>query len=299
MSTCSTSTVIVSRCQKTARYEAPGSCHGRAQKYAGAHADENMKVLIFPDARTATARAADEIVRQVAAQPDTVLGLATGGTMEPVYARLRDGQYGVSFSKVTSFNLDEYVGLAPDHPQSYAAYMSHHLFDHLDFNRARTYLPRGNAVSPAMEALRYDRRIAESGGIDLQLLGLGSNGHIGFNEPASSLGSRTRVKTLAPRTRADNARFFESGEDVPRYAITMGIATIMEARTVLLLATGQAKASAARSAIEGPISAFCPGSILQLHPDATVILDEAAAGELALREYYAVVHPGGAEVDLG
>lgn len=258
-----------------------------------------MKVLIFPDAARATSRAADEILAAVRANPASVLGLATGGTMEPLYALLRERREEASFAEVTTFNLDEYVGLAPQHPQSYAAYMARHLFDHLDVDRTRTHLPRGDAASPTDEALRYDRLIAEAGGIDLQLLGLGANGHIGFNEPVSSLGSRTRIKTLTARTRADNARFFGPGEAVPAYAITMGIATIMEARSVVLLATGPSKAAAARMMIEGPVSAFCPASILQFHARATVILDEAAGSELALREYYAVVHPDGEEVDLG
>lgn len=258
-----------------------------------------MKVLIFPDAAAATDRAADHLLRQVAAQPASVLGLATGGTMEPVYARLRERRGGVSFAGVTTLNLDEYVGLAPDHPQSYATYMAHHLFDHLDVDRARTHLPQGDAESPVVEAERYERAIVEAGGIDLQLLGLGVNGHIGFNEPVSSFGSRTRVKTLTSRTRADNARFFGQGEDVPAFAITMGIATIMEAREIVLLATGSDKAAAVRMMVEGPISAFCPASILQFHPHVTVLLDEAAASELKLLDYYNEVHPGGEEVDIG
>ncbi len=258
-----------------------------------------MKVLIFPDAERAVARVADTMLSLVRANPEAVLGLATGGTMEPVYRALIARAAGVSFARVTSFNLDEYVGLAPDHPQSYHAYMRHHLFDHLDTDPARLHLPLGNADSPNAEAERYDATIAAAGGVDLQLLGLGVNGHIGFNEPGSSLGSRTRTKTLTQKTRDDNARFFGADEEVPRYAITMGIATIMEAREVMLLATGPHKAQAVANTVEGPVSTFCPASMIQFHRHATVVLDEEAAAKLKLRDYYQIVHPDGEEVDLG
>ena len=258
-----------------------------------------MKVLIFPNAELAVARAAEMIMSQVRARPDAVLGLATGGTMEPVYRAILAGASGLSFAGVTTFNLDEYVGLAPDHPQSYHRYMQHHLFGHLDIDPAKVHLPVGNADSPKAEAARYDAAIAAAGGIDLQLLGLGVNGHIGFNEPGSSLGSRTRIKTLTQKTRADNARFFGPGEAVPRYAITMGIETIMEAREVVLIATGPHKAEAVRNMVEGPVSTFCPASMIQFHRHATVILDEDAATRLQLRDYYQEVHPDGAEAQIG
>lgn len=258
-----------------------------------------MKVLIFPNAELAVARAAEMILSQVRARPDAVLGLATGGTMEPVYRAILAGAPGLSFAGVTTFNLDEYVGLAPDHPQSYHRYMQHHLFGHLDIDPAKVHLPVGNADSPKAEAARYDAAIAAAGGIDLQLLGLGVNGHIGFNEPGSSLGSRTRIKTLTQKTRADNARFFGPGEAVPRYAITMGIETIMEAREVVLIATGPHKAEAVRNMVEGPVSTFCPASMIQFHRHATVILDEDAAARLQLRDYYQEVHPDGAEAQIG
>ncbi len=258
-----------------------------------------MKVLIFPNAELAVARAAEMILSQVRARPDAVLGLATGGTMEPVYRAILAGAPDLSFAGVTTFNLDEYVGLAPDHPQSYHRYMQHHLFGHLDIDPEKVHLPVGNADSPKAEAARYDAAIAAAGGIDLQLLGLGVNGHIGFNEPGSSLGSRTRIKTLTQKTRADNARFFGPGEAVPRYAITMGIETIMEAREVVLIATGPHKAEAVRNMVEGPVSTFCPASMIQFHRHATVILDEDAATRLQLRDYYQEVHPDGAEAQIG
>lgn len=254
-----------------------------------------MKILIVADKATAARRTADMIARQVATKPASVLGLATGGTMEPVYATLvaeaRAGRFDMARAK--TFNLDEYVGLSPDHPQSYRHFMQEHLFGPLGMARDSTFLPNGDAADPAAEAERYDHAIAAAGGIDLQLLGLGANGHIGFNEPTSSLASRTRVKTLTRRTIEDNARFFGAGETVPRYAITMGIGTIMEARSVVLLATGGSKAAAIAAMVEGPVSARIPASVLQFHRDTTVICDEAAAAHLQLRDYYETVHPGG------
>jgi glucosamine-6-phosphate deaminase len=257
-----------------------------------------MKVLILNDAASATRRAADLVLSAVQENPDLVLGLATGGTMEPLYRHLCDHPATLSFAGVTTFNLDEYVGLAPSHPQSYHSHMQRNLFSRLDIDPARTFLPRGDAPDPTAEALRYDSAIAEAGGIGLQLLGLGANGHIGFNEPTSSLGSRTRIKTLAAKTRADNARYFDNADDVPRYAITMGIATILQARQIVLLATGKSKAQAARDMIEGPVAAICPASALQLHPKATIILDDDAASDLRLRSYYAQVHPEGRDISL-
>lgn len=259
-----------------------------------------MKILILPDQIQASDRTAQMIVTQLRCKPASVLGFATGGTMEPVYAalirELREG--GCATDRMVSFNLDEYVGLRGDHPQSYRYFMAEHLFTPLGITSEQTHLPDGAAPDPDAEALRYDAAIAQAGGIDLQLLGLGPNGHIGFNEPSSSLGSRTRVKTLTRRTRTDNARFFGPGEEVPSYAITMGIATIMEARAVVLLATGAAKAQVLAAMAEGPVSARCPASALQYHPRVTVICDEAAASDLQLRDYYETVHPGGAETLL-
>ncbi len=252
-----------------------------------------MKILILDDAEAVSARAAGEIASQLSAKPASVLGLATGGTMEAVYEQLialhRDGR--ASFAGATSFNLDEYVGLAGDHPCSYRHYMAQKLFDHIDIAPGAAHLPLGEAEDPAAEAERYEAAIAAAGDIDLQLLGLGLNGHIGFNEPTSSLASITRLKTLERSTREANSRYFPEGEEPPRLAITMGIGTIMRAREVLLVATGEAKARAVAQVIEGPVSARWPGSILQMHRQATVLLDRAAASELELLDYYLDVHP--------
>lgn len=253
-----------------------------------------MKVLILDDARAATARAGDLVAEVVRQKPGAVLGLATGGTMIPLYddLRARHGA-GLSFAGVATFNLDEYIGLAPDHPRSYHAYMRAALFDHIDIDPARTHLPKGDAPDPLAEAAAYEALIAGYGGIDLQLLGIGHNGHIGFNEPTSSLGSRTRVKTLTRDTRRANARYFDRPEDMPEYALTMGIGTILDARACVLLATGGAKAEAVARMVEGPLTASCPASALQLHARATVVADRAAAARLALMDYYELVHPDG------
>jgi len=259
-----------------------------------------LQILILPDAEAATARAAGLLAEALRARPDAVLGLATGGTMAPLYARLvgesRAGR--LSLARATTFNLDEYLGLAPEHPNSYHAYMRRHLFGPLALDAARTRLPRGDAEDPEAEAARYEAAIATAGGIDLQLLGIGTNGHIGFNEPGSSLAAATRIKALAPETRAANARFFPAGAEVPRHAITMGIGTILRARRALLLATGPAKATAVAAMAEGAVSARWPASALQMHPRATLVCDAAAAAGLELRAYYEAVHPGGGEARL-
>jgi glucosamine-6-phosphate deaminase len=254
-----------------------------------------MKVLILADDRAAIARAAEIVARRVRAAPASVLGLATGGTMLPLYHALaqQHRDHGLSFAQTTSFNLDEYIGLAPDHPCSYHAYMQDAFFRHVDIDPARTHLPKGNAPDPHAASDAYEALIAAAGGIDLQLLGIGQNGHIGFNEPTASLASRTRIKTLTASTRRANQRYFASFDDTPRYAITTGVATILAARECLMIATGAAKAGAVASMIEGPLSAMCPASALQLHPRATIILDKAAAGALTLRDYYDDVHPQG------
>lgn len=255
-----------------------------------------MKVLIFPQLAEAEAFVAAEVLALVAARDNAVLGLATGGTMERVYAQIvqRAAAERTDFTKACSFNLDEYWGVGPDHACSYRHYMCRHLFTPLNMEPTLTHLPDGLAEDAALEAARYEAAIAEAGGIDLQLLGIGANGHIGFNEPTSSLGSRTRIKTLTQSTRDANRRYFETAEDVPRFALTMGIATILEARSVLLLATGAAKSKAVAQMIEGPLAALCPASALQLHPKATIVLDSAAAADLALCDYYEQVHPNGA-----
>jgi glucosamine-6-phosphate deaminase len=259
-----------------------------------------VKVLILDGAEAAAARVAEIVAARLMARPGTVLGLATGETMRPVYARLaamhREGR--ADFSRAATFNLDEYVGVAPDHPASFHAFMRETLFDHVNLPAGRGHLPRGDAAEPEAEARDYEARITAAGGIDLQLLGIGRNGHLAFNEPTSSLASRTRIKTLTEATRAANAPAFAPAP-VPRHAITMGIATILEARACVLLATGAAKAEAVARMVEGPLGADCPATALQMHPAATVVLDEAAAEGLKLREYYETVHPGGAEAVIG
>jgi glucosamine-6-phosphate deaminase len=259
-----------------------------------------VKVLILPDADAVASRAAGLLAMALSGDRAPVLGLATGETMRPVYDRLvalyRAGR--ANFARATTFNLDEYVGVGPDHPASFAAFMRAALFERVNLDLASTHLPRGDAPDPAAEALRYEAAIAAAGGIGLQLLGIGRNGHIAFNEPTSSLGSRTRVKTLTEATRLANAPAFAPGV-VPRHAITMGIATILEARHCVLVATGASKAAAVARMVEGPLGADCPATALQLHPAATVVLDRGAAEDLKLRDYYETVHPGGAEADIG
>lgn len=257
-----------------------------------------MKVLIFPTKAEAIEKAGDLITEKIRSNPTCTLGLATGGTMEPLYARLRAKGESLDCSRVTTFNLDEYVGIGPSHPQSYHAYMRLQLFDHLNFDPSNTHIPIGDAPDLEQEADRYERAVQDSGGIDLQLLGIGANGHIGFNEPCSSLGSRTRLKTLTSATRDANARFFKDHEVVPRYAITMGIKTILDAKEVVVLATGSKKAKACREMIEGAVSSYWPASALQLHPKVTALLDEEAAADLELREYLETVHPAGRDVKV-
>ena len=215
--------------------------------------------------------------------------------MVPVYQQLvaRFKQGGISFAGVRSFNLDEYIGLAPSHPCSYRTYMQRELFDHIDIEPAHAHLPKGDNPDPAEEAAEYERLIMDCGGIDLQLLGIGKNGHIGFNEPTSSLSSRTRIKTLTYSTREANKAYFSDHEQTPKCALTMGIGTILEADHCVLLAIGATKSEAVAQMIEGPLTAACPATALQLHPRATIILDGEAASGLKLRDYYHHVHPGG------
>lgn len=252
-----------------------------------------MKVLIYQTQAAAADCVAGLLADRLAQQPDAVLGLATGGTMESVYDRLitRYNAGEMSMAKAQSFNLDEYVGLKPDHACSYWHYMREKLFNHVDMRPDFAFLPHGDTADATQEADRYEAAIAAAGDIDLQLLGLGANGHIGFNEPTSSLTSHTRIKTLTRSTREANARYFDAFDDVPRLAITMGIGTIMRSDEIVLLAYGEGKAEVAAKMIEGPISAACPASILQMHRKVTVVLDEAAASSLALRAYYEAVHP--------
>lgn len=222
------------------------------------------------------------MVRNLEQRPDTVLGLATGGTMEPVYARLvADYTAGhIDFSAIRTFNLDEYVGLAPDDPSSFMHYMRKHFLNRINIPAENAYIPRGNVADAHAEAMRYEYAIVASGGVDLQLLGLGANGHIGFNEPPAILSSLTHVAALTQATRAANARYFDKPCNVPRHAITMGVGTIMRAKEIVLLAIGAEKAEAAANMIEGQVHENCPASALQDHRKVTVVLDQKAAARL-------------------
>lgn len=247
-----------------------------------------MQIVILDTPEQVASYGADRFAEQLNNKPDSVLGLATGSTPIALYnaliARVKRSE--LSFAKARTFNLDEYLGLAGTHLQSYRYFMNEHLFRHLDIDLANTAVPDGATEEPLAACDAYEAAIKAAGGIDLQLLGIGRNGHIGFNEPSSSLASRTRVKTLTPDTVKANQRFFDDGEFQPHLSITMGIGTIMEARQVLLLATGESKAAAVRATVEGPLAARCPASILQMHPKATLVLDRAAASQLEDVAFY-------------
>ncbi|MFC6673227.1 glucosamine-6-phosphate deaminase [Marinobacterium aestuariivivens] len=246
-----------------------------------------MQVIIAESAQEVATLGADQVAELVQSRVDAVLGLATGSTPIALYRELirRHRRGDLSFSGVRSFNLDEYLGLGPEHPQSYRYFMNRELFDHIDIQPENTRVPDGLGDAGTVGD-EYEALIEAAGGIDLQVLGIGRNGHIGFNEPSSSLGSGTRIKTLSPDTVRDNSRFFGPDEFQPRLAITMGIGTILRARRAMLLATGAAKADAVRAMVEGPLSASCPASALQLHPRALVILDPEAASALEHHDYY-------------
>jgi len=242
-----------------------------------------MRVLVEKSYGDLGRRAAQIIAEMIAAKPQAVLGLATGGTPEGCYAELvrMHGEEGLDFHLITTFNLDEYVGLPPSHEQSYHYYMNDKLFNHINIDKKRVHIPDGLAPVPKELCDAYEKLIKSSGGIDLQLLGIGRNGHIGFNEPGSPLDSRTRAVDLSEETRRDNCRFFGSIDQVPRQAITMGLATIMDARRILLLASGVNKAWAVEQAIKGPVTVKVPASILQRHRDCTFLLDREAASTIS------------------
>ena len=251
-----------------------------------------MEVIIKPDADAVSKTAARYFETQLERRPASVFGLATGSTPLGLYRELVVLFQAalVDFSRATTFNLDEYVGLSPDHPGSYHSFMREYLFAHLNIPEASTHLPDGTTDDVPAHCAAYEEAIRQAGGIDLQLLGLGSDGHIGFNEPSSSLRSRTRLKTITPRTIADNARYFGSEDAVPRHVITMGVGTIMEARHCLVLALGERKAAAVAAMAEGPITADCPASVLQMHERCTLIVDEPAASALRRQDYYRWVY---------
>lgn len=247
-----------------------------------------MEIIIQDTPEAATDIAARMIARLLSEKPDAVLGLATGSTPLDLYQVLIGMD--LDWSRVRTFNLDEYVGLPREHPQSYHSFMWENLFRHVNIKPENIRIPDGNTQDIPGFCASYEAEICEVGGIDLQVLGIGKDGHIGFNEPTSSLASRTRIKTLAPQTRKDNARFFGSEEGVPHHVITMGIGTIMEARQNVLLAFGLGKARAIAEAVEGPVTSLNPASILQMHPVVKVCLDGEAAGELTQADYYRWVY---------
>ena len=241
-----------------------------------------MLVVIKDNYEDMAGEGARQIASMIRRKPDCVIGFATGSTPLGVYKELirLHKDEGLDFSKIVTFNLDEYVGLPPSHDQSYHFFMWEHLFNYINIDPRYVHIPMGMAEDIDAFCRWYEEKIVEFGGIDLQILGIGANGHIAFNEPGSSLGSRTRIKTLSDQTVADNARFFENKNEVPKYAITMGVGTIMEARQLLLLANGEGKAQAIRATVEGPVMAKYPATIVQLHQYATVLVDKDAASQL-------------------
>ena len=243
---------------------------------------------MLPSAAEVGQLAARKIAHLIAAKPDAVLGLATGSSPLAIYAELaaavRDGS--LDGRRVRGFALDEYVGIPAEHPQAYASVIRREVTEPLGLDPARVHVPDGRAADLEAACTAYEAAITEAGGVDLQILGIGGNGHVGFNEPTSSLTSRTRIKTLTARTREDNARFFAGPDDVPTHCLTQGLGTIMAARSVVLVAQGERKAAAVAAAVEGPVTSMCPGSVLQFHPHATVIVDDAAASRLTLADYY-------------
>jgi glucosamine-6-phosphate deaminase len=246
-----------------------------------------MEVVIAPADELARL-AAGAIEALLAERPRSVLGLATGSSPLKVYDELaRRHKDGLSFAGARAFMLDEYVGLPDEHPERYRNVIEREIASRVDFAPGAVQGPDGNAEDLEQACADYEAAIAATGGVDLQLLGIGTDGHIAFNEPGSSLASRTRIKTLTRQTREDNARFFGGAiDDVPRHCLTQGLATIMSAKHLVLLATGRAKAEAVHQLVEGPISAMWPATIMQLHPHTTVLVDDAAASRLQLADYY-------------
>jgi len=243
-----------------------------------------VQVLILPDAPAVAHRAADEVARLLSQKPEAVLALPTGNTPRAMYAEL--GRRKLDWSRATTFNLDEYVGLGPEHPGSYHTYMRENFLSKVNLPKERCRVPDGKAPDLEQACQDYEDEIHTRGGLDLAILGIGLDGHLAFNEPPSSIYCRTRVVRLAPSTREVNAAQFPAGEKPPERAITMGIGTLLQARRLLLLATGVSKADILRKAVEGPLTALIPASAIQLHPQPLILADEAAAGELELQQYY-------------
>lgn len=250
--------------------------------------EHDMQVIIRETKGDAVQLTAQILARELRSNPNLVLGLATGRTMEALYARLvqMHEEEQLDFSLSVTFNLDEYIGLPTTHVNSYRYYMNHHLFSKVNIDLRNTHLPNGMAEDCDAECRRYEESIRDFGGIDLQLLSIGESGHIGFNEPLSSMYSRTREKALTPKTIEQNSPLFERPEMMPRRAITMGVGTILEAKKCLMLVTGENKASILAKAVEGPVTSMISATALQLHPSCTVIIDEGAARCLENRDYY-------------
>ncbi len=247
-----------------------------------------MEVIILPSKEKVVKLAASLIDMELRRNPRLVLGLATGRTMESLYAELvrRHKEEGLDFSLCQTFNLDEYIGLSKNDPHSYHYYMHHHLFNHINIDKRNIHIPNGLAPNLDEECCRYEYEIKKAGGIDFQILGIGEDGHIGFNEPLSALLSRTRVKALSPLTIAQNAPLFGSKEAVPKRVITMGVGTILESKRCVLIATGKHKAKIIAKSVEGPITSMISATALQLHTRCTVIVDDEAAKSLENRDYY-------------
>jgi glucosamine-6-phosphate deaminase len=251
-----------------------------------------MEIIIKSDYEEIGKEAATLIRAGIERKNNLVLGLPTGSTPLSLFKELirLHNEEGLDFSNVVTFNLDEYVGLGPDHPRSFNRFMREHLFDHINIREENVNIPDGTAKDLEAHCEDYEKRIMAAGGIDIQVLGIGRDGHIAFNEPGSSLGSRTRIKTLTEETIQDNSRFFENKDDVPIFAVTMGIGTIMEARKIILLGNGTQKADIISRFIEGPITSEVTASILQMHPRLTVVLDAPAAHRLNRLKYYEWVY---------
>lgn len=241
-----------------------------------------MKVIEVKDYQQMSQKAAELIIKKVQEHPAIHLGLATGGTPIGTYAQLIEDhrKNGTSYRDTITFNLDEYIGLSPENKNSYRYYMDQQLFNHIDINKSNTHIPKGDAPDIQKECLSYEELIEEHGGIDLQILGIGSNGHIGFNEPGTSFGSTTHIVDLTPSTIQANARYFVSLQEVPTKAITMGISTIMKSKEILLLVSGQTKREALKQLLYGELTENFPASVLKNHPYVTIIADKAAVADL-------------------
>ncbi|WP_442543814.1 glucosamine-6-phosphate deaminase [Arthrobacter sp. KN11-1C] len=250
-----------------------------------------MEIIIVESLEEAGEVEAKRLARIIDENPETVLGLATGSSPLPLYqAMQRYVAAGLNMRKVSGFALDEYIGIAASDERSYTATIEREVTGPLGLNPELVHVPEGDAADPQEAAERYEAAIKSAGGVDVQILGIGSDGHLGFNEPGSSLASRTRIKTLSQLTREDNARFFATLDEVPQHCITQGLGTIMDARQLLLFAQGATKAEAIAAALEGPVSSRCPASVIQLHPSVTVYVDYAAAAGLELADFYKYIH---------